>query len=146
MAQQRMGIAEKRRFLELRAQGVLIKECAAKLGFSIATCSRLEKKRKNGTLRMEILAADNPTGLWDFKEHMDPVLKMLSRCEKELAQRDIQDLPTPKLVAVHKTLLDTAARQYRNIEKDTEEPQDELDLIYAQVAAERGPREGKRHA
>jgi transcriptional regulator with XRE-family HTH domain len=137
-----MNIEEKRQFQQLRAQGTRIKECAKILGYSVSTCSKLEKKRTNGTLALEILTADNPERVRDIAR-LAYLLKRIDEIEDEIATRDIGLLSTSKLIGAHKTNLDAALKLKRDLYQSTgtttSEP-DDLDEIWSQVARAEGPK------
>jgi transposase len=137
-----MSIEEKRQFQQLRAQGTRIKECAKILGYSVSTCSRLEKKRTNGTLALEILAADNPDKVKDV-DQLAYVLDLLTQCEQEISTRDVALLTTPKLIGTYRHYTEIAQKLKKSLGMNnsttTSEP-DDLDEIWSQVARAEGPK------
>jgi transposase len=137
-----MNIEEKRQFQQLRAQGTRIKECAKILGYSVSTCSKLEKKRTNGTLALELLAADNPDKAKDV-DQLAYVLDLLTQCEQEISTRDVALLTTPKLIGTYRHYTDIALKLKKSLgmgsSTATSEP-DDLDEIWSQVARAEGPK------
>jgi transposase len=137
-----MNIEEKRQFQQLRAQGTRIKECAKILGYSVSTCSKLEKKRTNGTLALELLAADNPDKAKDV-DQLAYVLDLLTQCEQEISTRDIALLTTPKLIGTYRHYTEIALKLKKSLGMNnsttTSEP-DDLDEIWSQVARAEGPK------
>jgi IS30 family transposase len=142
MPAKRLTIDDKRRFQRMRAEGTPIKHCAQILGFNVATCSRLEKKRTDGTLALELLAADNPERIRDIAR-LAYLLKRIDEIEDEIATRDIGLLSTSKLIRTHKINLDAALKLKRDLYQSTgtttSEP-DDLDEIWSQVARVEGPK------
>jgi hypothetical protein len=126
----------------MRAEGTPIKRCAQILGFNVATCSRLEKKRTDGTLALEILAADNPDKAKDV-DQLAYVLDLLTQCEQEISTRDVALLTTPKLIATYRHYTDIALKLKKSLgmgsSTTTSEP-DDLDEIWSQVARAEGPK------
>jgi transposase len=137
-----MNIEEKRQFQQLRAQGTRIKECAKILGYSVSTCSKLEKKRTDGALALEILTADNPDKAKDV-DQLAYVLDLLTQCEQEISTRDIALLTTPKLIGTYRHYTDIALKLKKSLGMNngttTSEP-DDLDEIWSQVARAEGPK------
>jgi hypothetical protein len=142
MPTKRLTIEDKRLFQRMRAEGTPIKRCARILGFNVATCSRLEKKRTDGTLALEILTADNPERVRDIAR-LAYLLKRIDEIEDEIATRDIGLLATHKLFGVHKNNIDAAIKLKRDLYQSTgtttSEP-DDLDEIWSQVARAEGPK------
>jgi IS30 family transposase len=142
MPVKRLTIDDKRQFQRMRAEGTPIKHCAQILGFNVATCSRLEKKRTDGTLALELLAADNPERIRDIAR-LAYLLKRIDEIEDEIATRDIGLLSTSKLIRTHKINLDAALKLKRDLYQSTgtttSEP-DDLDEIWSQVARVEGPK------
>jgi IS30 family transposase len=142
MPAKRLTIEDKRQFQRMRAEGTPIKHCAQILGFNVATCSRLEKKRTNGTLALEILTADNPERVRDIAR-LAYLLKRIDEIEDEIATRDIGLLSTSKLIGTHKINLDAALKLKRDLYQSngtTTSGQDDLDEIWSQVARVEGPK------
>jgi transposase len=137
-----MNIEEKRQFQQLRAQGTRIKECAKILGYSVSTCSKLEKKRTDGILALEILTADNPDKAKDV-DQLAYVLDLLTQCEQEISTRDIALLTTPKLIGTYRHYTEIALKLKKSLgmgsSTTTSEP-DDLDEIWSQVARAEGPK------
>jgi transposase len=137
-----MNIEEKRQFQQLRAQGTRIKECAKILGYSVSTCSKLEKKRTDGALALEILTADNPDKAKDV-DQLAYVLDLLTQCEQEISTRDVALLTTPKLIGTYRHYTDIALKLKKSLGMNnsttTSEP-DDLDEIWSQVARAEGPK------
>jgi hypothetical protein len=144
MPAKRLTIDDKRQFQRMRAEGTPIKHCAQILGFNVATCSRLEKKRTDGSLALEILTADNPERVRDIAR-LAYLLKRIDEIEDEIATRDIGLLSTSKLIRTHKINLDAALKLKRDLYQNTgtgtttSEP-DDLDEIWSQVARVEGPK------
>jgi transposase len=137
-----MNIEEKRQFQQLRAQGTRIKECAKILGYSVSTCSKLEQRRKDGTLQMEILAADNPDRQTDV-DQLAYVLDLLTQCEQEIATRDVALLTTPKLIGTYRHYTEIAQKLKKSLGMNSgtaSSGQDDLDEIWSQVARAEGPK------
>jgi IS30 family transposase len=142
MPAKRLTIEDKRQFQRMRAEGTPIKHCAQILGFNVATCSRLEKKRTDGTLALEILTADNPERVRDIAR-LAYLLKRIDEIEDEIATRDIGLLSTSKLIRTHKINLDAALKLKRDLYQSTgtaSSGQDDLDEIWSQVARAEGPK------
>jgi IS30 family transposase len=142
MPAKRLTIDDKRQFQRMRAEGTPIKHCAQILGFNVATCSRLEKKRTNGTLALELLAADNPERVRDIAR-LAYLLKRIDEIEDEIATRDIGLLSTSKLIGTHKINLDAALKLKRDLYQSNgtaSSGQDDLDEIWSQVARAEGPK------
>jgi hypothetical protein len=142
MPVKRLTIEDKRLFQRMRAEGTPIKRCARILGFNVATCSRLEKKRTDGTLALEILAADNPDRHKDVAR-LAYVLDLLTQCEQEIATRDVALLTTPKLIGTYRHYTEIAQKLKKSLGMNnsttTSEP-DDLDEIWSQVARAEGPK------
>jgi hypothetical protein len=142
MPVKRLTIEDKRLFQRMRAEGTPIKRCARILGFNVATCSRLEKKRTDGTLALEILTADNPERVRDIAR-LAYLLKRIDEIEDEIATRDIGLLSTSKLIGTHKINLDAALKLKRDLYQSNgtaSSGQDDLDEIWSQVARAEGPK------
>jgi hypothetical protein len=126
----------------MRAEGTPIKHCAQILGFNVATCSRLEKKRTDGALALEILTADNPDKVKDV-DQLAYVLDLLTQCEQEISTRDIALLTTPKLIGTYRHYTEIAQKLKKSLGMNngttTSEP-DDLDEIWSQVARAEGPK------
>jgi hypothetical protein len=142
MPAKRLTIDDKRRFQRMRAEGTPIKHCAQILGFNVATCSRLEKKRTDGALALEILTADNPDKVKDV-DQLAYVLDLLTQCEQEISTRDIALLTTPKLIGTYRHYTEIAQKLKKSLGMNngttTSEP-DDLDEIWSQVARAEGPK------
>jgi hypothetical protein len=126
----------------MRAEGTPIKRCARILGFNVATCSRLEKKRTDGILAREILTADNPDKVKDV-DQLAYVLDLLTQCEQEISTRDVALLTTPKLIGTYRHYTEIAQKLKKSLGMNnsttTSEP-DDLDEIWSQVARVEGPK------
>jgi hypothetical protein len=103
---------------------------------------KLEKRRKNGDLPMEILAAENPDRLKDV-DQLAYVLDLLTQCEQEISTRDIALLTTPKLIGTYRHYTEIALKLKKSLGMNnsttTSEP-DDLDEIWSQVARAEGPK------
>jgi hypothetical protein len=103
---------------------------------------KLEKRRKNGDLPMEILAAENPDRLKDV-DQLAYVLDLLTQCEQEISTRDVALLTTPKLIGTYRHYTDIALKLKKSLgmgsSTATSEP-DDLDEIWSQVARAEGPK------
>jgi hypothetical protein len=142
MPAKRLTIEDKRLFQRMRAEGTPIKRCAQILGFNVATCSRLEKKRTDGTLALEILTADNPDKAKDV-DQLAYVLDLLTQCEQEISTRDVALLTTPKLIGTYRHYTDIALKLKKSLgmgSSTTTSGQDDLDEIWSQVARAEGPK------
>jgi predicted transcriptional regulator len=142
MTAKKLRLDDKKTFLQLRAQGKLLREIAHELGFSVATMQKLEKRRKNGDLPMEILAAENPDRLKDV-DQLAYVLDLLTQCEQEISTRDVALLTTPKLIGTYRHYTEIALKLKKSLGMNnstaSSEP-DDLDEIWSQVARAEGPK------